>query len=144
MEFPVEVFQRFVDVLVGALHRCEALAFSLARDSAHARRSRRIRYSPGMNDRTVAVPLPIDLGQVPRRPRKIGQPASASFSSSGSSRLINGVRNPTRTWSVEKEVEFGGVTLTAVASRTHEDLPDEGGDGPDGARHGEESDQRQA
>ena len=46
--------------------------------------------------------------------------------------------------SVEKEMEFGGVTLTAGQAAPHEDLPDERGDGHDGARHGEESGQRQA
>jgi hypothetical protein len=41
-------------------------------------------------------------------------------------------------------VEFGDFTLAVARLALHENLPDERGDGLDGVRHGEESQQRQA
>ena len=43
-----------------------------------------------------------------------------------------------------KEVKFGDFTLAMARLALHKNLPDERGDGLDGIRHGEESDQRQA
>src|ERR1039457_287718 len=61
MESAVERFQQFINVFLGALHCARRLAFSLARDSALARKSDIKRYSR-MSARGVAVPLPMTSG----------------------------------------------------------------------------------
>ncbi|THI90294.1 MAG: hypothetical protein CAF41_004205 [Nitrospira sp. CG24A] len=45
MQYPVEVLQAFVDMLLGALPAVKRLVLSIARDSAHALRSETKKYS---------------------------------------------------------------------------------------------------
>ena len=118
------------------------LAFSLARDSAHARKSETNRYSR-MSARRVAVPPPMTSGTTSRRPGTFGQPASPAFVQRQQSLADGLVHRPGR-GAVVEEVELGDFTLAVARLALDENLPDQRGDGLDGVRHGEEPHQRQA
>jgi len=84
MECPVEVFEQFIDVFVGALHRRQSTCVFAREGFGACAEERDERYSR-MSARKVAVVSPITSGKFP-----VGQGSSTSFirqrSSSGSSR----------------------------------------------------------
>ena len=142
MKVPIEILQQFFDVLVGALHRCQA-ARVLTREGFGTRpeeRDEKIFANERPEGRVAATH---DLGQVPRRPGKFGQLASPVFVQRQQSLTDWCINRPGR-GAVVEQVEFGDLTVAAARLALHENLPDQRGDSLDGVRDGEQPHQRQA